>query len=156
MITPKYLVNTQFASTALQKKWEPLLTKVQLKKWIKAACKLPFVFTLRLVNTKEGLELNQTYRGGDHATNILTFSMNGIGSDLSKETIMADFVFCMPVVEKEAKDQGKQVLHHFIHLLVHGVLHAQGFDHEDPIEAEAMEALEIAILHRLKLENPYI
>jgi probable rRNA maturation factor len=69
---------------------------------------------------------------------------------------MADFVFCVPVIEKEAKVQGKQLLHHFIHLLIHGVLHAQGFDHEDPIEAQAMETLEIAILHRLKLENPYI
>ena len=108
------------------------------------------------MNAKEGLALNQAYRDGDHATNILTFSLNDEDSDLTKDTILADFVFCMPVIEKEAKAQGKEVLHHFIHLLVHGVLHAQGFDHEDPIEAEAMEALEIAILHRLKLENPYI
>ncbi|SMC37642.1 rRNA maturation RNase YbeY [Polynucleobacter kasalickyi] len=156
MPSQKYLVNTQFASTAIQNKWEPLLANAQLKKWIKAACKLPFEFTLRLVNAKEGLALNQAYRDGDHATNILTFSLNDEDSDLTKDTILADFVFCMPVIEKEAKAQGKEVLHHFIHLLVHGVLHAQGFDHEDPIEAEAMEALEIAILHRLKLENPYI
>jgi probable rRNA maturation factor len=156
MPSPKYLVHLQCASTAIQNKWEPLLTNAALKKWIKAACKLPFEFTLRLVNAKEGLQLNQAYRGGDHATNILTFSLNDEDSDLTKDTILADFVFCMPVIEKEAKAQGKQVLHHFIHLLVHGVLHAQGFDHEDPLEAEAMESLEIAILHRLKLENPYI
>jgi probable rRNA maturation factor len=156
MSSPKYHVHTQFASTALESKWGSLLTDAQLKKWIKAACQLPFEFTLRLVNAKEGLSLNQMYRGEDHATNILTFSLNTPGSDLTEEKIIADLVFCMPVIEKEAKAQGKQLMHHFIHLLIHGVLHAQGFDHEDPIEAQAMETLEIAILHRLKLENPYI
>ncbi len=156
MPTPKYQVHTQFATTALESKWGPILTDAQLKKWIKAACQLPFEFTLRLVNAKEGLVLNQMYRGEDHATNILTFSLNELSSDLAKETVTADLVFCMPVIEKEAKAQGKQINHHFIHLLIHGVLHAQGFDHEDPIEAQAMETLEIAILRRLKLENPYI
>ncbi len=156
MPSKKYQVNTQFATSALENKWGELLTDAQLKKWIKAACQLPFEFTLRFVNAKEGLLLNQMYRGEDHATNILTFSLNDLSSDLSDQTLMADFVFCVPVIEKEAKAQGKQLLHHFIHLLIHGVLHAQGFDHEDPIEAQAMETLEIAILHRLKLENPYI
>jgi len=156
MSSQKYQVHTQFASTTLESKWGPVLTDTQLKKWIKAACQLPFEFTLRLVNAKEGLVLNQMYRGENHATNILTFSLNDLSSDLISETVTADLVFCMPVIEKEAKTQGKQVNHHFIHLLIHGVLHAQGFDHEDPIEAQAMETLEIAILHRLKLENPYI
>ena len=156
MPAKKYQVHTQFATPAIQNKWEPYLANAEVTKWIKAACKLPFEFTLRLVNAKEGLELNQNYRGGDHATNILTFSLNDTHSDLTIDTLTADFVFCMPVIEKEAKEQDKQVLHHFIHLLVHGVLHAQGFDHEDPVEAEAMEELEIAILHRLKLKNPYI
>jgi probable rRNA maturation factor len=156
MPSKKYQVHTQFATTTLENKWDELLTDTQLKKWIKAACQLPFEFTLRLVNAKEGLLLNQMYRGEDHATNILTFSLNDLSSDLTSQTVMADFVFCMPVIEKEAKVQGKELLHHFIHLLIHGVLHAQGFDHEDQIEAQAMETLEIAILHRLKLENPYI
>jgi len=156
MPSPKYQVHTQFATAALESKWGALLTDTQLKKWIKAACQLPFEFTLRLVNAKEGLTLNQMYRGEDHATNILTFSLNDPESDLTEQTIMADFVFCMPVIKQEAKAQDKLLIHHFMHLLIHGVLHAQGFDHEDPIEAQAMEMLEIAILHRLKLENPYI
>ena len=62
---------------------------------------------------------------------------------------------CLPVVQKEAKEQGKNVTSHVIHLLVHGTLHAQGFDHEDEVEAEAMESLEIAILKKLKQSNPY-
>jgi probable rRNA maturation factor len=156
MPSKKYQVHTQFATTALENKWDELLTDTQLKKWIKAACQLPFEFTLRLVNAKEGLLLNQMYRGEDHATNILTFSLNDLSNGLTDQTVTADFVFCIPVIEKEAKAQGKELLHHFIHLLIHGVLHAQGFDHEDPIEAQAMETLEIAILHRLKLKNPYI
>ena len=70
--------------------------------------------------------------------------------------LMADLVICMPVLEKEAKKQGKTLEHHFAHLIVHGMLHAQGFDHEDEIDALAMESLEIAILKRLKIQNPYV
>jgi probable rRNA maturation factor len=68
---------------------------------------------------------------------------------------MADLILCMPVLEKEAYAQAKSIEDHFAHLIVHGTLHAQGFDHEDPIEALAMESLEIAILKRLKINNPY-
>jgi probable rRNA maturation factor len=70
--------------------------------------------------------------------------------------LMADLVLCMPIIEKEAKKQGKTTEDHFAHLIVHGVLHAQGFDHEDEIDALAMESLEIAILKRLKIQNPYV
>lgn len=152
MANAKYLMHVQYASPALENKWSPLLTKTHLYKWLKAACKNPCEFTLRFVNAKEGQGLNRMYRGQNHATNILTFPF----SDKDSERITADLVFCMPVIEKEAKLQGKTSLNHFIHLLVHGILHAQGFEHEDPIEALAMETLEVAILRRLKLDNPYI
>lgn len=150
------LIHVQYATAALEKKWQPLLAKPQLKKWVQSACKSSCELTLRLVNQQEGLALNQQYRGQKHATNILTFALNEPVAKPSTDTIQADLVFCMPVIEKEARLQNKEVLHHMIHLLIHGVLHAQGFDHEDPIEADGMEALEVAILHRLKLKNPYI
>ena len=69
---------------------------------------------------------------------------------------MADLVLCLPVIEIEAKKQDKSFEHHLAHLIIHGVLHAQGFDHEEEIDANAMESLEIAILKQLKIQNPYI
>jgi probable rRNA maturation factor len=145
----------QFATPAIQDKWGPLLTLARLKKWVNAACKVNYELTLRLVNSKEAYALNHNFRGGDHATNILTFSLNHPSDDL-QQGICADLIFCMPVIVKEAKLQGKDIVNHFTHLLIHGVLHAQGYDHEDYVEAEAMEALEVAILQQLKLPNPYI
>ena len=68
---------------------------------------------------------------------------------------MADLVFCMPVIQREAKKQDKTIQDHFAHLTIHGVLHAQGFDHEDELDAQAMESLEVAILKRLKIKDPY-
>ena len=108
---------------------------------------------MRFVGQPEGKKLNSTYRHKDYATNVLTFPY-----DLAPESneVIADIVICLPVVEKEAKEQKKVVEQHLIHLIVHGTLHAQGFDHEDEVEAEAMEELEVAILKKLKQDNPYI
>ena len=107
--------------------------------------------TVRIVGEEEGRELNKSYRKKDYATNVLTF-------DYAQEpVVMADLVLCAPVVAREAKEQGKTLAAHYAHLLVHGTLHAQGWDHEtSEADAEEMEAYEAAILAGLGLKNPYL
>lgn len=106
--------------------------------------------TVRIVGEVEGRQLNLSYRGKDYATNVLTF-------DYAQEPmVMADLVLCGPVVAREAKEQGKTLAAHYTHLLVHGALHAQGWDHEtSEADAVAMEAREVAILAGLGIKNPY-
>jgi probable rRNA maturation factor len=106
--------------------------------------------TVRIVGEDEGRALNQGYRHKDYATNVLTF-------DYAREpVVMADLVLCAPVVAREAREQGKTLAAHYAHLLVHGTLHAQGWDHEtSAADAEEMEAYEVEILAGLGLKNPY-
>ena len=106
--------------------------------------------TVRIVGEEEGRELNKSYRKKDYATNVLTFDYE------QEPVVMADLVLCAPVVAREAKEQGKTLAAHYAHLLVHGTLHAQGWDHEtSTADAEEMEAYEVAILAGLGLSNPY-
>jgi probable rRNA maturation factor len=106
--------------------------------------------TVRIVGEEEGRALNKSYRKKNHATNVLTF-------DYEQDPVMADLVLCAPVVAREAKEQGKTLAAHYAHLLVHGTLHAQGWDHEtSTADAEEMESYEIAILAGLGLKNPYL
>ena len=108
---------------------------------------------IRLVDAKEGRALNRHYRGKDYATNVLSFPADlPEGVDLP---LLGDLVICAPVVAKEAQDQGKPLAAHYAHLTVHGVLHLLGLDHEDEREAEAMEAIERAILADLGHADPY-
>ena len=108
---------------------------------------------LRLVGEYEGRSLNRHYRGKDYATNVLSFPAElPPGVDLP---ILGDIVICAPVVQREARVQGKECRAHFAHLTVHGVLHLLGFDHEDPREAQSMEALEREILADLGFDDPY-
>lgn len=106
--------------------------------------------TVRLVGRREGQSLNNAYRNKNYATNILTFSYE------APPDLRADLVLCLPVIRQEARQQKKSFDHHCAHLLVHGVLHACGLDHEESRAAEAMEALETAILRRFRIADPYI
>ena len=150
---PKIALEIQFATSAMAQKWQDLSTKRKVGNWIKEALQENATITVRFVGQAESKKLNANYRNKDYATNILTFPyelQNGI------DHLSADLVICLPVLEKEAKQQKKTFEQHLIHLIVHGTLHAQGFDHEDEVEAEAMEQLEISILKKLKQANPYI
>jgi len=117
---------------------------------IRHALALNAEITVRIVGEEEGRELNKGYRKKDYATNVLTF-------DYAQEpVVMADLVLCAPVVAREAKEQGKTLAAHYAHLLVHGALHAQGWDHEtSKADAEEMEAFEVEILSGLGIKNPY-
>ncbi len=119
------------------------------KKWARKALRVNAEITLRIVDEAEGRALNKEYRSKDYATNVLTFPL------LEEPFIMADILICAPVVAKEAKEQGKTLEAHFAHLMVHGVLHAHGYDHEVPAQAELMESIEIQTLTNLGYANPY-
>ncbi|WP_334157615.1 rRNA maturation RNase YbeY [Oryzomicrobium sp.] len=105
--------------------------------------------TVRFVDPDEGQELNRDYRGKDYATNVLSFPYD------TEPVVMGDLIVCAAVVAREALEQGKPLEHHHAHLVVHGMLHLQGFDHEDDDDAEAMETLETEILAGLGYPDPY-
>ena len=126
------------------------LARHSVTRWIRHALQSDAEITVRIVDTEEGQTLNRDYRGKDYATNVLTFDYT------QAPYVTADLVLCAPVVEREAREQGKTLQAHYAHLLVHGALHAQGYDHEtSEADAEAMEALEIEILAGLGMDNPY-
>ena len=143
------------------------LPRWRLRRWVQSALQMDAVITLRFVDAEEGLALNSAYRGKDYATNVLTFpyeepvdfmpdasnagpSANGTGT-----TAYADIVLCTDVLIREAEEQHKTLIEHAAHLVIHGVLHAQGYDHIQDDEAETMEALETGILAKLGFEDPY-
>ncbi|MDR3427602.1 MULTISPECIES: rRNA maturation RNase YbeY [Silvimonas] len=134
--------------------------KSLLKTWAEAALR-PNVkqaeVTVRVVDAEEGQTLNREYRGKDYATNVLTFTFDEDGDmpDIPGLPLMGDLVLCAPVVEREATEQGKSLESHYCHLLVHGLLHLQGFDHLEDEEAEEMEALETQIVISLGYDDPY-
>jgi probable rRNA maturation factor len=150
MSLPTLDLSLQFALPAALTPHKKVLTRAKVSKWLRHSLDLPGAFTVRIVDEVEGLQLNESYRQKAYATNVLTF-------DYSQEPVVcADLVLCAPVVEREALEQGKSLEAHYAHLLVHGALHAQGYDHElGDEEAEAMEAQEVAILARLGFANPY-
>ncbi|NMM21269.1 MAG: rRNA maturation RNase YbeY [Rhodoferax sp.] len=126
------------------------LPRHKVARWIRHALQSDAEITVRIVDAEEGLALNRDYRKKDYATNVLTF-------DYTQEPVVtADLVLCAPVVAKEAKEQGKTLQAHYAHLLVHGTLHAQGWDHETSEEdAQVMELREMEIMARLGFDNPY-
>ncbi len=125
-------------------------TRPQLRRWVRAACSKTAVVTVRIVGSAEGQRLNRDYRGRDYATNVLSFPYE------SGDRLCGDLVLCLPVVEGEAKEQGKSLEAHFAHLIVHGMLHLQGYDHETGnADAERMEAVEREIMGALGYPDPY-
>ena len=127
-----------------------LLSKARVTRWLRMALLRNAEITVRIVGAAEGRQLNRSYRNKDYATNVLTF-------DYAQEpVVMADLVLCAPVVAREAKAQGKTLEQHYAHLLVHGALHAQGYEHEThERDALEMEALELLLLGALGYANPY-
>ncbi len=121
----------------------------QFKRWVRAALRVETSLAIRVVDEEEGRQLNASYRGKDYPTNVLTFPLT------EEPLLMGDIVICAPVVAREAKEQGKALLAHYAHMTVHGVLHLHGYDHEIDAQADLMEAMEIAILHKLGFANPY-
>lgn len=123
-----------------------------IRRWVQAALLAPAELTIRFVDAEEGQTLNRDYRGKDYATNVLTFAYT---EDEDAEVTQADIILCSDVLEQEAAQQHKPLVNHAAHLIVHGVLHAQGYDHEEEEEAQEMESLETEILHTLGFADPY-
>ena len=145
MSLPALKLSLQFADA----RHRALLPRHRVARWIRAALEAPGEITVRIVGADEGRELNRSYRGRDHATNVLTF-------DYQREPVVtADLVLCAPVLEAEAKRSRTPLEAHYAHLLVHGTLHAQGFDHEDNADATAMETQESSLLLALGFADPY-
>jgi len=127
--------------------------RTDFRRWLRAAEPGAARITVRIVDEDEGRELNRDYRGKDYATNVLSFPAElPEGVTLPR---LGDLVICAPVVAREAVEQGKPLNAHYAHLTVHGVLHLLGLDHEDEREAEAMEAIERAVLAELGHADPY-
>jgi len=147
----KLTIDIQYASAAIEASVSKAASATLIKKWVKAATSYGGLLTLRFVNAGEGKKLNLAFRKKEYATNVLTFPY-----ELSKNTLVADIIFCLPVIQKEAKEQNKVIKAQLAHLIVHGCLHAQAYDHEVKKEAEKMEALEVKILHKLGFTNPYL
>ncbi len=129
---------------------EQLPSRPQVRRWVRAAQEHPFRVTIRFVEAEEGQTLNRDYRGKDYATNVLSFTYE------TEPVVIGDLVICLPVVLREAADQDKPVAAHMAHLIVHGMLHLQGYDHETgKRDASRMENKEREILARFGIPDPY-
>jgi probable rRNA maturation factor len=143
-------LSLQFGKLADPAPHRAALPRHSVARWIRYALQSDAEITVRIVDTEEGQTLNHDYRGKDYATNVLTFDYT------QAPYVTADLVLCAPVVAREAQEQGKTLQAHYAHLLVHGTLHAQGYDHEtNQRDALEMEALEILLLGALGYDNPY-
>ncbi|MGB9128068.1 MAG: rRNA maturation RNase YbeY [Thiobacillus sp.] len=148
---PEFSLSVQFASAA-----DELPIRAQVRRWVAAALEHAAEITVRIVDAEEAQALNQDYRQKGYVPNVLTFEYGEISRDESGRGVLGgDVVICAPVVEREAREQGKPLKDHYAHLTVHGVLHLQGYDHVDPHDADIMESREIAILKRFHIPNPY-
>lgn len=137
--------------------------EVQVGRWVEAALQAAgassatgFDLAVRLVDEDESKALNERYRQQDRPTNVLSFSFDGLAG-LPAEAVrpLGDLVICVPVVEREASERGKQLQEYWAHMVIHGTLHLLGYDHQAEEQAISMEALEIKILQEFGIENPY-
>lgn len=130
---------------------DPALTvdRPRLRRWVRSALERDARLLVRFVDRAEGRSLNRRFRGRDKPTNVLTFDY------VQAPVVEADIVICIPVVLAEARKAGLAPVDHLAHLVIHGVLHAQGHDHQDDAEAQAMESREVQLLRRFGIANPY-
>ena len=145
------MVDVQIASVA-----EGLPSPADLRAWagaVLAAEAANSDLTLRVVDLEEGRQLNETYRDASGPTNVLSFPFEAPPG--VRIALLGDVVICAPVVAREAHEQGKTVRAHWAHMVVHGLLHLQGYDHQRPDQAEQMESRERQILQRLGFADPY-
>ncbi len=145
-MSPHFSLSVQFASAA-----DNLPARTQIRRWVAAALEHPAEITVRIVDADEAQALNQDYRHKGYVPNVLTFEYG----EIAPGVLGGDVVICAPVVEREAREQGKPLKDHYAHMTVHGVLHLQGYDHLDPAEADIMESREAVILKRFRISNPY-
>jgi probable rRNA maturation factor len=143
--SPRLGLTVQYALAA-----SSLPRAASLRRWAKAAQERECVVTVRFVGMQEGQTLNALYRGKDYATNVLAFVYD------ERTSLTGDIVLCAPVLRREARAQGKPLADHCAHLVVHGMLHLQGYEHDTVRAARAMEARERAILGRLGVPDPYV
>jgi probable rRNA maturation factor len=170
-------LSVQYASKAKQ-----VPTRAQFRRWVGVAQEQDIQLTLRLVDEAEGRELNRDFREKDYATNVLTFVYDedtqprhggvapsgaggaaqrllpqsaGSASNVSQPLLAGDVVICAPVVEREAREQGKDLLAHYAHLTIHAVLHMQGYEHDENRDAQKMEKRETALMAKLRYADPY-
>ena len=147
----KLQLSLQFGAIEDAARHRSALPRHSVARWIRHALSHDAEITVRVVDSEEGQALNRDYRHKDYATNVLTFDY------AQAPVVAADLVLCAPVVAREAHEQGKTLQDHYAHLLVHGTLHAQGWDHEtSEKDALEMETTEIAILGELGVKNPYL
>ena len=142
-------LSLQFARFKGVERHRAALPRHSVVRWIRHALDADGELTVRIVDAEEGQQLNREYRGKDYATNVLTF-------DYAREPqVVADLVLCVPVVRAEAARDGLALEAHYAHLLIHGTLHAQGYDHERAADARVMEARESALMQALGWPDPY-
>ena len=135
--------------------------RAQLRRWVRAALEQPAHLTLRFVDLPEGRRLNRSFRRKPDATNVLTFTYpqdpaGGPAAPPAQPAVSADVVICLPVVRREARAQRKPLRDHLAHLVIHGVLHAQGYDHIASRDAQRMQARETELLQRFRIGDPYV
>lgn len=148
--SPRLRLSVQFGKGANSTNWP--LTIPRMRRMIQAAIATRCVsaeITVVLTGQAESRRLNAAYRNKDYPTNVLTFDY------VRPPKVLADLVICQPIVAKEARTQGKRLDHHAAHLLIHGTLHACGLDHLHDKDAETMEGIEIALLRRFRIPDPY-
>jgi probable rRNA maturation factor len=143
----KLTLSVQYASNA-----ENLPTRAQFRRWVKAALQHNVQIVLRIVDEPEARALNNSYRGKNYATNVLTF----VYDSEARHLLHGDIVICAPVVKREALEQQKELAAHYAHLIIHAVLHLQGYVHDDEQESAEMEKFETALMAKLGYADPYI
>jgi probable rRNA maturation factor len=146
-VVPSLTLVVQYAVAA-----DGLPARATLRRWARAALECDAQVTLRFVGAAEGRRLNAAYRGRDYATNVLTFVYDDEGC---ASGLAGDIVLCVPVLRREARAQGIALRAHCVHLVIHGMLHLQGYDHERDPDATRMEAREALLLRSLGYADPY-